>query len=61
MLDSLPDFEKRLTGGFRQSGLPFGFREVVVKNANGRRHGDLVPEKGDIVAANPSGLIRGDH
>jgi hypothetical protein len=50
LLDGILEFDKLLTPDFRQSGLPFGFRDVVLKNATGRRCGDLVPEKGDIVA-----------
>jgi hypothetical protein len=49
MLDGLPDFEKFLTPEFRQSGLPFGFRDVRVWDSNGCSRGDLVPEKRDVV------------
>jgi hypothetical protein len=41
--------EKFLTPEVRQSGLPLGFRDVVVKNASGRKRGNVVPEKGDVV------------
>ena len=49
MLDGLPEFEKFFTGQSRQSGLPFGFSDVVLKHGDCRRCGDLVPEKGDTV------------
>ena len=54
MLDGIPEFEKRFTGEFEQSGLPFGFRDVAVRSGKGCRCGDLAPEKGDIVATRGS-------
>jgi len=55
LLDGIPDFEKFLTPGFRQSGLPFGFRDVCVWGSNGCRRGDLVPEKRDVVGPATAG------
>ena len=50
MLDGLPEFETFFTGQFRQSGLPFGFRDVAVRGSAGCRRGDLVPGKADVIA-----------
>jgi murein DD-endopeptidase MepM/ murein hydrolase activator NlpD len=54
MLDGILEFDKLLTREFRQSGLPFGFRDVVLKHGDSRRCGDVVPEKGDIVTTRGS-------
>lgn len=52
MLDSSPDMALLGTVKFRQSGIPFGFRDAIVQRANRRRHHDqVVPCKRDTVTA----------
>ena len=55
LLDTRPDFDELCTLQFSASGLPFGFRDVIVssRQKSSRSLSRFVPQKGDLVRCRP--------